>query len=125
MPSNRPRKRPKALQTIAQAWKDRIEKWLIDHGARKRDSRIGLYNYEIDTIVGLLRIHVDADPAPAVFCRFEDPKRAAAEDMRFFVSGHVNPHSGKWNWHFDDVHLTDGQDGQGPNTADVGFTGPL
>lgn len=56
------------------------------------------WDYVIDTSGGLLRIsvHGGKDDSPRVMCRFDDPKQG----VKVLSSHEVNPHTGKWNWHF-------------------------
>lgn len=56
-------------------------------------------DYNLATPLGGMRasIHGPDSRYYAVFCRFDDPARAARA-----LGTSVNPHSGKWNHHYDD-----------------------
>jgi hypothetical protein len=59
-----------------------------------------------ETRAGKLRVFVDTgDLGGSIFCRFEDPKRAAEvlhPGQKLYPGGwqRLNPCSGKWNFHF-------------------------
>lgn len=70
-----------------------IEALLVQMGAHRADASEGAtYPFTLMTKVGLLNIHPDRD---AVFCKFEEPARAAEE----LGATRVNRNSGKWNFH--------------------------
>lgn len=57
----------------------------------------GLYQFQLQTTVGLLRISFsEGHELASVFCRFDEPERAVE-----LISRHeINPFSGKWNHHW-------------------------
>jgi hypothetical protein len=60
---------------------------------------------EVETLAGKLTIHYDQKNYGAILCRFEDPDTAKAVlhgSERIYPGGpqRLNPHSGKWNFHF-------------------------
>lgn len=60
----------------------------------------GAYGLQLDTRAGLLELSPYED---WVACRFEDVARANVE----IHHGQLNPYSGKWNWHFDNLDAAD------------------
>jgi hypothetical protein len=69
-----------------------VDNNLIEWGARRTEREP--YEYEIDTVYGVLRIDVDLDDTsiPSIFTRFDEPGRVKSID--------ANPYSGKWNFHW-------------------------
>ena len=76
--------------------KQTFQQRVIDHlkavGARKHD---GLYDYELDTDIGILWISV---PKDWIACRWADLDRALK--VKDTLGPNFNPHSGKWNFVF-------------------------
>lgn len=70
----------------------RIREIVLNLGAvETRESN----RFVLDTKAGLLSIKPYGD---WIACRFDEPARAKS-----LVAGPINPYSGKWNWHGDDV----------------------
>lgn len=74
--------------------------FVLSHNGRQ-GSGTG-YRWVLPTIVGDLSvtIHDNINGGLVIFCRYEDPERAGAVLGQGFAGG-FNPHSGKWNHHFD------------------------
>src|SRR5262245_29140824 len=72
---------------------------LVNGGRYTPEEEIVLsYRVELPTLAGLLRIAVDGGN---IFCRFDDEKTAAHVLAAVGINtARLNPHSGKWNWHF-------------------------
>lgn len=82
-------------QKQSQAFVDKLCKALIEVGAKKVDDRItSRKDFEIETIVGNLEIHVDTDNVYCytMFARFDEVDRAKEKFC-------CNPYSGKYNTH--------------------------
>jgi hypothetical protein len=79
------------------AWfKAEVTRRLLALGANRNQG--GLYDYTVATVAGILHVTVYDN---WIACRFEEPERAKAiSDTR------LNPHSGKWNHHYDDADFT-------------------
>ena len=57
----------------------------------------GLYQFQLQTCVGLLRLSMsEGHSLASVFCRFDEPERAVEVIGRH----QMNPYSGKWNHHW-------------------------
>lgn len=81
-----------------------LDAYLRERGATWSDR--GLGQYLIETPLGALTISPDpayiAEGMLTIFARFDDPARACAKlNKARALRGEVNPHSGKWNHHYD------------------------
>jgi hypothetical protein len=86
---------PKALQSYLAK---QLAPMLLKEGARKvSESR---EEYKIQTVIGELFIHIQAD---FVHCCFEDVAAARQHFGDHGFQHRLNPCSGKWNWHVWDV----------------------
>jgi hypothetical protein len=82
-------------QKQSQAFVDKLCKALIEVGAKKVKDRIDSHkDFELETNVGNLEIHVDTDNVHCytMFARFDDVEKAKDKFP-------CNPHSGKYNTH--------------------------
>lgn len=103
-------KRPsRATRQARQDFVDRVRRGLLALGAVERPA--GLNEFMLQTTVGTLEITIFIDGTmPWIACRFREVERA------YEITGRVtsqasNPHSGKWNWHFEDQALSHSQSG--------------
>lgn len=74
-----------------------MERWFLNHGFTPND---GMYDLVYNTPSGRLWASIELDldikgPAghPWIAMRWEHPDKVPP------ISGSLNPHSGKWNWH--------------------------
>ncbi len=95
------------LTKKAQLWRQkftaRFNEWLLSVGGVIVDTRehtdgSRANEFELQTRVGLLTVR----PYNTwLACRFEDPKAAAAV-LGYDVHARLNPHSGKWNFNYNE-----------------------
>src|SRR5205823_3938081 len=77
------------------AFWQRVRRFLENMGAEESD---GPYELKLNTPIGDLDVSMwDAD----IICRFEEVVEATAFS-HLFTAQACNPHTGKWNWHYND-----------------------
>ena len=92
------------MRTLGKIRKDKfvkmIKKYFHEIGAVSTNDRIG--EYEVETKAGTLKFYLYSDFTYlfSVFARFTEPKRAVAVLRK--GANHLNPYSGKWNFHHND-----------------------
>src|SRR5262249_55932363 len=77
-----------------------VRQYVLDNGGqlRSEDDCLPPYRLELPTLAGLLRLALDGGTG---FGRFDDEKAAAYVLCLVGINtARLNPHSGKWNWHF-------------------------
>jgi hypothetical protein len=100
-------RKTKAQEKIDAAFGKALEARLLELGAVAGDHRIGVsgifggYTWKLETVAGPLLISCHGD---WVATRFVDVDRAKEYVDHSYGSGELNPHSGKWNAHFENYH---------------------
>lgn len=108
--ANRTPRKTKAHEKIDAAFAKALEARLLELGAVPGEYRIGVsglfggYMWKLETIAGPLLISCHGD---WVATRFVEVEQAKPHVDHSYGSGGLNPHSGKWNVHFDYDHTVE------------------
>lgn len=88
-----------------ESFNKKVEKIVLGFGGElKHEDESGYKRWIIKTKAGELSVsthHPEASKLFSIFCCFEDP-RLANEMLTNSNKSNLNPHSGKWNYHFRD-----------------------